>query len=541
MKRSINILHLCAVILFTSLAETLYSQSELSLWASDNRDGTYNNPIIFADYSDPDVIRVEDDFYLVSSSFSNFPGLPILHSNDLVNWEIIGHVVNDYPFEEFHVPQHGKGIWAPSLRFHDGEYYVYFGDPDHGILMSKTKDPSGRWEPLHLVKKAKGWIDPCPFWDDEGNAYLVHAWAKSRVGFNSILTINKMSRDGKSILDEGTNVFDGHDSHPTIEGPKLYKRNDYYYIFAPAGGVKPGWQTVLRSKNIYGPYEDKVVLEQGSTNINGPHQGGLVELESGESWFIHFQDRYAYGRVVHLNPVRWKDDWPEMGIDLDGNGIGEPVLTFNKPNVSNNKSDLKTSRMNDEFNMNQLGLQWQWESVPNKGWYSLDANKGNLRLFSQPVDPDSINLRNVSRIAAQKFPAMEFTFTSKFKVDSSFMSVRSGIIILGQDYCALEINSGEKGLELRQVVRADKDKLNSENIVYSIPLHNETVYLKAYIREGAVCSFAYSIDGKKYAVVGKEFKAAAGRWIGAKLGLFSINYSGSEIRTYADFDWVILE
>jgi beta-xylosidase len=305
-------------------------------WISDNGDGTYTNPIIFADYSDPDVIRVGEDFYLVSSSFSHTPGLPVLHSRDLVSWEIVGHAVQNLPSPIFQTPQHGNGVWAPSIRYHQGEFWIFYGDPDLGIFMVNTKNPAGSWESPVLVKEAKGWIDPCPLWDDDGNAYLVHVWAKSRAGFNSILTINKLSPNGTSILDAGIVVFDGHGQHPTIEGPKIYKRNGYYYIFAPAGGVKNGWQTVLRSKDIYGPYEDKIVLEQGSTTINGPHQGAWVELTSGESWFIHFQDRGAYGRIVHLQPMQWQDDWPTMGVDFDGNGIGEPVSMYRKPEVGKN-------------------------------------------------------------------------------------------------------------------------------------------------------------------------------------------------------------
>ena len=347
--------YIIIIIMFASgIAGQTRDLAKNNLYTSDNFDGTYNNPIIFADYSDPDVIRVGKDFFLVSSSFSHFPGLPVLHSLDLVNWEIIGHAAIDYPFEEFKKPQPGKGIWAPSIRYHDGYYWIFFGDPDHGILMTKAKNPAGPWQPLHLVAEAQGWIDPCPFWDDDGQAYLVRAWAKSRSGINGILTLHRMAPDGTKLLDEGLPVFDGRNNHPTIEGPKFYKRNGYYYIFAPAGGVKPGWQTVLRSKNIYGPYEDKVVLEQGSTNINGPHQGALVELKSGQSWFIHFQDRLAYGRIVHLNPVTWKEHWPIMGVDYDGNGIGEPVHVFNKPDVETADKYL-TSSTSDEFDSQALG------------------------------------------------------------------------------------------------------------------------------------------------------------------------------------------
>ena len=255
--------------------------------------------VIFADYSDPDVIRAGNDYYLTASSFDQVPALPILHSRDLVNWRLIGYAAETLPFE----PQPGGGVWAPSLRHHDGWFWIYFGDPDRGIYMTRARDARGPWEPLTLVKEAKGWIDPCPLWDDDGSMVLVHAWAKSRAGFNSVLHVNRLSADGRRVVDEGTLVFDGREKHPTIEGPKFYKRNGWYYIFAPAGGVKRGWQTVLRSKNVFGPYEDKIVLE------GGLHQGAWVEDS-----FLHFQDLGAYGRVVHRQKLRWVNDWPEIDV-----------------------------------------------------------------------------------------------------------------------------------------------------------------------------------------------------------------------------------
>ncbi|MDP3446005.1 MAG: glycoside hydrolase 43 family protein, partial [Ignavibacteria bacterium] len=284
-KELMNKLIINIFIITLLITATGFAQDNINIWNPNIDDSTYRNPIIYADYSDPDVCRVGDDYYMTSSSFSHFPGLPILHSKDLVNWKIIAHAVKNYPINEFIKPQHGGGIWAPSIRYHNNEFYIYFGDPDNGIFMTKSKNPEGPWEPLYLIKEAKGWIDPCPFWDDDGSAYLIRAWARSRSGIKHILTIHKMSSDGKTLLDDGVNVFSDSLNHPTIEGPKLYKRNGYYYIFAPAGGVKPGWQTILRSKNIYGPYEDKIVLEQGSTKVNGPHQGGWVTTPTGENWF----------------------------------------------------------------------------------------------------------------------------------------------------------------------------------------------------------------------------------------------------------------
>ncbi len=160
--------------------------------------------------------------------------------------------------------------------------------------------------------------------------------------------MKKLSDDGSKTTDKGVAVYDGKAMDPTIEGPKFYKRNGFYYIFAPAGGVKQGWQLVLRSRNVYGPYERKVVMDQGSTPVNGPHQGAWVDTKSGEDWFIHFQDKGAYGRVVHLQPMKWINDWTVIGNDNDGDGKGEPVLAQKKPNVGK-IYPIETPAESDEF------------------------------------------------------------------------------------------------------------------------------------------------------------------------------------------------
>ena len=353
--------------------------AEKAVWQPDLGDGRYQNPILHADYSDPDVIRVGEDFYMTASSFNCAPALPILHSKDLVNWTIINYAAQRLlPEDRYSVPQHGKGVWAPAIRYHDGWFYIFWGDPDLGIFMVKTQDPAGEWEPPHLVRGARGWIDPCPFWDDDGQAYLVHALAGSRTGVNSVAVLNRMAPDGSRLLDDGVLVFDGTENHPTMEGTKMHKRNGYYYIFAPAGGVPTGWQTVLRSKNIYGPYEDKIVLHQGDSDVNGPHQGAWVELENGEGWFIHFQEKQPYGRIVHLQPAHWEKDWLMIGVDSNGDGIGEPVTEWKKPSVGK-AAPVAVPQTSDEFNAPKLGLQWQWQANPAALW-CLPTGMGYLRM-----------------------------------------------------------------------------------------------------------------------------------------------------------------
>src|SRR6185437_15090852 len=224
-------------------------------WRPDCGDGTYRNPIIYADYSDPDVVRVGDDFYLTASSFNCTPGLPILHSKDLVNWTIINHALKNLPDARYEKFQAGEGVWAPALRFHAGKFWIFFATPDEGIYVITADRPAGQWSEPHLVQAGRGLIDPCPLWDDDGQAYLVHAYAGSRAGIKHLLRVRPMAADGSRLLSEGQIIFHEPEKHPTIEGPKFLKRDGWYYLLAPAGGVATGWQLALRSKHIYGPYE----------------------------------------------------------------------------------------------------------------------------------------------------------------------------------------------------------------------------------------------------------------------------------------------
>jgi beta-xylosidase len=525
---------LTCVLLVLLLSAHVVAQS---VWQPDNGNGTYKNPIIFADYSDPDAIRVGNDFYLTASSFNSAPGLPILHSRDLVNWRIIGHALPyQIPLNVFAKPQHGNGVWAPAIRHHNGYFYIFFPDPDYGIYMVKTRNPAGPWSAPLLIKSAKGWIDPCPFWDDDGNAYLVHAFANSRAGIKSVLHIAKMSADGTKVLDEGKLVFDGRENHPTIEGPKLYKRNGYYYIFAPAGGVPTGWQTVLRSKNIYGPYEDKIVMDQGSTQVNGPHQGAWVELKSGESWFIHFQDRGAYGRIVHLQPMQWKKDWPVIGVDKDGDGKGEPVTNYKMPNVGGLRS-VVSPQTTDEFTAPTLGLQWQWHANPVRDWSSLNVRSGWLRLNSVSLPVEALNLWTVPNLLLQKLPAPSFSVTTRIDASGLLPNEASGIVMMGMDYSYLAIVRTENGYRLERTLCEDAPKDTEETAEDGIDLADGKLYLKIRVEADAICRFSYSTDGRRFNDIGEPFKARQGRWIGAKVGLFAVGLTQAQRSGYADFDF----
>ncbi|UEG55378.1 glycoside hydrolase 43 family protein [Mucilaginibacter daejeonensis] len=510
------------------------------VWSADQGNGTYKNPVLNADYSDPDVIRVGSDFYLVSSSFEDIPGLPILHSKDLVNWKIIGHaLLKQPPFEHFSVPRHGDGVWAPAIRFYKGDFCIYYPDPDHGIYLVKAKDPAGPWSAPVLVMAGKGIIDPCPLLDDDGQMYLVHAFAGSRAGIKSVIAINKLNKEGTRVTDDGVIVYDGHETDPTIEGPKFYKRNGYYYIFAPAGGVPTGWQLVLRSRNLYGPYERKVVMDQGKSTTNGPHQGAWVNTTTGEDWFMHFQDKEAYGRVVHLQPMTWKNDWPVIGIDKDGDGKGEPVLTYKKPNVGK-VYPVNTPVESDEFNTTTLGMQWQWQANPKPTWLYLNAAKGTLRLYSDQWPEGAPNLWRAPNVLLQKFMADEFTVTVKltFTPNPKVENEKAGLTIMGFSYANIAVKSKKDGQYLVYTLCQDAEKGKTEQETVITELESKVpVYLRVVVQAGGKCRFSYSTDGNSFKEVVDVFTAEVGRWKGAKVGLFCTREGRTNDSGYADVDW----
>ena len=536
-----------------SLFHPAMAQYRSEVWVSDEGNGMYRNPVLHADYSDPDVCAVGEDYFLTASSFNCTPGLPILHSKDLVNWKIVNYALKKVePVEYYNEARHGKGVWAPSIRFHEGVFYIYWGDPDFGIFMVKTRDPYGEWDAPVLVKAGKGMIDPCPLWDDDGRVYLAHAWAGSRAKFNSVLTVCELNKEGTKVISDPVLVFDGNDGvNHTIEGAKFYKRNGFYYLFAPAGGVVSGWQLVMRSKDVYGPYEARIVMAQGKTDINGPHQGGWVDTPAGESWFLHFQDKGAYGRVLHLNPMKWINDWPVIGVDKDGDGCGDPVSRYRKPKIGKTYP-IETPVESDEFDTRKLGLQWEWHANY-QDVFGFTTNMGYARIYGHELSSHFKNFWEVPNLLMQKFPAEEFTATAKLKVSAKDDGQLSGLIIMGWDYSWIGVEKqGEKFL-LKQAVCKDAEQGNLEQVstlavlepsrkfeAGLFPNYEREIYIRVHVGKGAYCRFSYSLDGKKFTEAGTLFKARQGKWIGAKVGMFSVTPHGKE-RGWLDVDWFRVE
>ena len=507
------------------------------LWQSDLGNGLYKNPILHADYSDPDVIRVGDTYYMTASSFNYMPGLPILTSKDLVNWELVNYAVKKLPYEVYNKPAHAKGIWAPSIRFHNNKFYIYFGMPDEGIFMTCTKDPLLEWEPLICVKEGKGLIDSCPFWDEDGKVYLVHAYANSRIGIKSKLAIFEMNAEGTQCISEDRVIFDGTKTQPTIEGPKVYKRDGLYYIFAPAGGVKPGWQTVLKSNSIYGPYEEKIVLHQGDSEVNGPHQGGLVDTKNGEEYFLHFQQKGSYGRIVHLQPVTWENGWPLIGIDSNKDGIGEPVKEYKKPKGTED-FPVCEPMTSDSFDTEEMKLQWQWLANYSENFYSL-KNKGKLFLNAiNTTGEDRALLWDSANVLTQKIVCKGFVAETKMDFSKLPVCGKCGMIIIGAQYAALYVEKSEDGVKIGYLESYGEGEGREENVIEEFPWNEgNTLILRVTYFDQEECEFSYRRDGGEWSTPTRRFKPQGAIWVGAKIGVFTISDTDKDAKGGAKFDY----
>ncbi|WP_198171025.1 glycoside hydrolase family 43 protein [Actinoplanes awajinensis] len=488
-------------------------------WTAGTGEGGYRNPVLFADWSDPDVIRSGDDFYLTASSFNRVPGLPVLHSIDLVNWRIAGHALHRLP-DEHATPRPGCGVWAPALRRHDGRFWICYPDPDHGIYLTTADDPAGPWSAPRLILAGRGLIDPCPLWDDDGRAYLVHAWARSRCGFNNRLTAYPMTPDLAEPLGPGVVIVDG-DGIPgcrTLEGPKWYRRDGWYWIFAPAGGVTTGWQYALRSREVFGPYEPRVVLDQGDTEVNGPHQGAWVQTATGEDWFVHFQDLHAYGRVVHLQPMSWSDDgWPVIGDH------GAPVAGHRTPVPGPHPPSAPAT--SDTFPGGRPGAQWSWPANPRPGWV-LPKPSGGLRLACLPGEHD---LRRRPNVLGQRLPGPRLHAATGLRLHAP-AGARAGLVVHGRTYAWIGLDHRPDGTYLTcRFAEAEGEAEQDAADPVAVPA-GAGVRLSVTVTAPATVRFAAEIGGERWEC-GPPFTATAGAWIGATLGLFAAGPGG-----HADFD-----
>jgi len=489
----------------------------------DQGDGTYRNPVLPGDYSDVDCIRVGDYYYAVSSTFQYSPGFVILKSKDLVNWQILGHAVKDIttisPAMNYNqMNLYGKGIWAGAIRYHNNRFWIYFGDPDEGYFMSSAAKPEGPWSPLHRVWAEKGWDDCCPFWDEDGQGYLIGTHFAD--GYK--IHLFKMTDDGKSLIKDSDQVI--YQSHGS-EANKLYKIKGYYYhLFSE---VRNNVRVLMmeRSKNIYGPYEGPRQLSEGQPEFNEPNQGGLVQTQTGGWYFLtHHGSGDWSGRVLSLLPVTWLEGWPIIGKPND-KGIGEMVWSAPMPVKSTRKTQPQSS---DDFNARIIQPQWEWNYQPKKDKWSLSERKGWLRLHAfKPLKDHIFSAGNT--LTQRVYRTSKNTVTVKFDLRGMANGQKAGLSHFGvPDYAMLgfECSGGTKKLSF-----TTKDKALS-----GPEFQGNEVWIRSAWGLDGQSTFSYSTDGQTFKSFGEPYQLRWGSYRGDRIAIY--NYNPLDKGGYIDVDYL---
>ncbi|MDR0573409.1 MAG: family 43 glycosylhydrolase [Tannerella sp.] len=477
--------------------------------SSDNGNGTFRNPVIWGDFPDPDVIRVSDTYYMISTSMHYFPGVTLLKSKDLVNWNIASNVVDEFKEHPFYDLKGGgryaKGQWATSLRYFNEKFYILFTTLTEGSYIYTAVKAEGPWEKHKLDVFL---YDPGMFIDTSGQIYVAHG--------NTDIQVTELNVDGLSVKTPGKLIYKAHRNG--LEGNRLYKIGDYYYLFCTYGGPQ-GNQVCLRSKSIYGPFEERVVMNE--TANYAPmvlHQSCLVDLPDGNYWGMIFQDHNGLGRIPYLVPVYWVDDWPMLSNPMDG------ITTLKKPVASDEIINFPTT---DEFNEPVLGLQWQFNHNPDKSKYSLTENKDALRLHTVSVTDSLLKARNT--ICQRIFgPHSEATV----KIDISKMKTgdKAGLVILQDPFATLMVYKTKKDNQLQMTF--------NEEVKSSTTIKSPVIYLRAKVNGVSdKVDFFYSTDDITYQPFGEVFKMEfrLSIFCGNRYGIF--NYATEKAGGYIDVDW----
>ena len=493
-----------------------------SVWG-DMGNGMYANPVLPADFSDIDCIRVGKDYYAISSTFQYSPGMIILHSKDLVNWEIAGHAVNDItqisPEMNYdRMNRYGKGIWAGAIRYHDKKFWIYFGTPDEGYFMTTAKKPEGPWEPLHQIFNEKGWDDGCPFWDDDGQAYFIGTHFSD--GYK--IHLFKMTADGKTLLKETDKVI--YQSKGS-EANKLYKINGNYYHFFSE--VKTDGRAVMmeRSENIWGPYSKPKQLSATQKKFNEPNQGGIVQTTNGDWYFLtHHGTGDWSGRIMSLLPVKWVDGWPipgEVGTDT----IGQMVWRSSIPVKKQKKMFPQTG---DDFNEKKLGQQWEWNHQPKKENWSLLEREGWLRMYaSKPIEPGNM-LKAANTLTQRSFRTNANEAILKIDISNMANGQHAGLSHFGSpNYSAVGIICKDSGKFVEFNLKG--------KITDGLAISGNDLWLRSIWGLDGKSEYSYSTDGKYYITIGNVYQMMWGSYRGDRLAVYSYNDTNEE--GYVDVDF----
>jgi beta-xylosidase len=539
--------------------------------SGDQGDGTFRNPVLAFDYSDPCPIRVGQDYYLASSTFQMSPGVPILHSRDLVNWTTIGAAIPDLSvlapeFNWDRMDRFGGGVFAPSLRYHDGKFWVFVNCyTGEGFYVCTATNPAGPWQ-VRQIKDRNGkplrttaWTDPCPFWDDDGKAYLI----SSRPGGQWFGYLFEMAPDGSQLFDadvDHMNDGDGPYVYPrggtmvspfqSTEGNKILKRNGYYYLvhieFLDSGQGRGTY--VFRSRHIYGVKPDGMPGKPGDPgkyevfkfgpvndqtdefygrNLELPGQGGFVDTPDGRWFWIGQFNRFSSdGRLPQLLPVTWIDDWPVPGVDIQ-DGHGRMAWHLPKPIAG---YPACTPQGSDDFKKPVLDPRWHWNHQPRADKWSLTERPGFLRLHAfQQLEPgrffktrNVICQRHTRRILAQ--------VTIRLELGSMTDEQEAGLVHFGPGNTSASIAVRKTGTAL--AMRFNKADAPTDGP--ALPAGTAALWLRSAAGFDDQCVFSFSTDGQNFAPLGEAYTLVGGGWRGDIVGIYTFNNQAE--RGYIDVD-----
>ncbi|MFZ1291012.1 MAG: glycoside hydrolase 43 family protein [Melioribacteraceae bacterium] len=513
-------------IMFVLATNSLLSQK----LHSDNGDGTFTNPVIAADFPDPDVIFVDDTYYMVTTTMFVFPGVTVLKSKDLVNWEYCSNAVPRFDFSPcFNLDgcnRYGHGQWATSIKYNKGKFYLLFITLDEGGFVCSSEIAEGPWK---IRKLPKGFYDPGLFFDEDDRIYVAHGYSEIRM---------TEVDENFSPISKDSLIYVG-DIRKGLEGAHVYKINGYYYLYCTYGGLD-GIQVALRSKNIYGPYEQKVVISEKTHGPNfGIHQGALIKTQTGEWWTMLFVDSGPFGRFPSLQPVTWSDGWPIVGVD------GKAVVTYKKPNVGK-EHPITIFPTSDEFDTIELGIQWGWNHNPEPSKWSLSGNPGSLRLKTVKVVDSLHKAQNTltQRMFAYYSDTLATVGSTEINIENMKDGDIAGLAIFQNPYAFISVKKCNNKNYIVMV--------NNGETIDSTEINSTKIYLKANAIYGSgaadiitgnapagtgTASFTYSIDNKTFTKIGNELnmKFSLKIFTGNKFCLF--NFATKEVGGYVDFNW----
>ena len=540
------------IFLLFAMAAAMNVAAQQTSWTADNGNGTFTNPLFYDEFSDPDIIRVGDDYYLAGTTMHTVPGLVILHSKDLVNWENVSYCFDRFDFQDdqFWLKNHkeiyGQGIWAPCIRYANGQFYIYSNINGKGLQCYTSKDIHGPWTHHNMQGNI---YDLSVLFDDDGKIYAIHGYGEVKCTELKPDMSGPIESTERVIIPNGSAVGEGH---------HMYKINGMYYLIST--DYRPNGRTLCsRAKSIWGPYENCVItadetfgyhaapltqvqgrivpdgtkfgipeVDKDATACTNIHQGGIVQTQKGDWWALLMMDFHSIGRTVTLAPITWKDGWPMLG--LEGN-LGRAPRTWIKPDIDVQVTPHAPYQRNENFDGAQLGRVWQWNHNPEENMWSL--NKGRLRLKTMPAEQlmwarNSLTQRVIgpeSNVTVELYPKNmkdgDVAGLGNINVPCSWI----GIVCDGKS----------------QILRCFEQAINDTIDVQLEKIEKIWLRLVGHYDDNSA-HYEYSLDGKEFKQMGREMPLSYQliSFQGSRAALFAFNVRGNN-GGYAEFDNFIVE